>query len=123
MSRGGRPDFKVYFGAAEEVTYPACCHCGKIRFMVTMPPLDTLDVVSCNCSICAINGYLNVYPLRTKVVFQSGLDDLASYRYGKETRAHKFCKTCGTSLLIDLDRVAHEGLKKHMVINVGFCSG
>ena len=84
-----------------------------------MPPLETIEVCSCNCSICEKNGYLNVYPLRENVVFQSGYDDLGSYRFGQETRQHLFCKKCGTSLIIDFDKAREEELRKHVAVNVG----
>ena len=84
-----------------------------------MPPLETIKVCSCNCSICEKNGYLSVYPLRENVVFQSGYDDLGSYRFGEETRQHLFCKKCGTSLIIDFDKAREEELRKHVAVNVG----
>lgn len=113
------PDFNVFSepDPSHETTYPASCHCGKSSFTVTMPSLDKIKVVSCNCSICAINGYLNVYPLRKNVIFQSGFDELGSYRFYGQTRAHMFCKTCGTSLLIDFDKMGEE-LTKHVAVNV-----
>jgi len=114
------PDFKVFSepDPAHEVTYSASCHCGKTKFTVTMPSVDKIKIVSCNCSICEINGYLNVYPLRKNVKFQSGFEDLGSYRFGSETCAHKFCKTCGTSLMIDLDKKKSMELQNHVVVNV-----
>lgn len=42
-------------------TYPGGCHCGYIRFEVTLsPPLDEQTVVDCNCSMCRRGGYLLV---------------------------------------------------------------
>jgi len=114
------PDFKVFSepDPAHEVTYSAGCHCGKTNFTVTMPSLDKIKTASCNCSICEINGYLNVYPLRKNVNFQSGFEDLGSYRFGTETRAHKFCKTCGTSLMIDFDKTESTELRNQVAVNV-----
>jgi hypothetical protein len=45
-------------------TYPASCHCGLIRFSVTLGPgLDEVEVMDCNCSICRRLGYLLVCTL------------------------------------------------------------
>lgn len=42
-------------------TYAAGCHCGYIRFDVTLsPPLDEYEVLECGCSICRRAGYLLV---------------------------------------------------------------
>jgi len=90
-------------------------HCGKSRFTIKIPSLDTSTVTSCNCSICQINGYLNVYPLRKNVSFQSPYEELGSYAFASQTRVHKFCRTCGTSLLIDFERAEEEGLREHLL--------
>ncbi len=110
-------DFKLFAEATNKATYPCSCHCGKSTFTTKMSPLDTIKIASCNCSICAINGYLNVYPLRKDVEWQSGFDELGSYRFAGQTRAHKFCKTCGTSLIIDFDKV-DESFRQHVALNV-----
>jgi hypothetical protein len=57
-----------------------------VRYTVTLsPPLHDFEswVVECNCSICARNGYLNVYVQNSCIEFQSvGLDsDLVEVRY------------------------------------------
>ena len=112
------PDFESFAHSKNEVTYPASCHCGKSRFTVTIPPLDTISITSCNCSICAINGYLNIYPLRKNIAFQSPYEELGSYVFASQTRVHKFCKTCGTSLLVDFENAEDESSKKHNAVNV-----
>ena len=45
----------------ESGTYEAGCHCGYIKFSVTLsPPLPDYKVLSCNCSMCRKSGYLLV---------------------------------------------------------------
>jgi hypothetical protein len=112
------PDFNAYVHPESEITYHGSCHCGKTRFTVTMPPLDTVTASACNCSICTVNGYLNVHPLRKNVVFASPYDELGSYVFGSKSNVHKFCKTCGTSLLIDLENSVYEPLREHYAVNV-----
>jgi hypothetical protein len=111
-------DLQVFVNPKNEVTYPASCHCGKSRFTITIPSLDTTTVTSCNCSICQINGYLNVYPLCKNVSFQSSYEELGSYAFASQTLVHKFCRTCGTSLLIDFGRAEEEGVREHYAVNV-----
>lgn len=45
-------------------TYKAGCHCGYIKFSVTLtPPLPQTEVLNCNCSACTRFGYLLVCEL------------------------------------------------------------
>ncbi|KAF6231301.1 hypothetical protein HO173_010444 [Letharia columbiana] len=83
------------------VWYEANCHCGAIKYKVNVPSLETQKVTNCNCSICCKNGYLNVYPKRTDVVFHKGEDHMKGYLFGEERCMHKFCPTCGSSLFVD----------------------
>lgn len=47
-------------------TTEAGCHCGYIKFSVTLsPPLPEYKVLECNCSICRKSGYLLVCKSRT----------------------------------------------------------
>lgn len=84
------------------IPYEASCHCGKVTYTVNIPSISENDVASCNCSMCARNGYLHVYPPREQVVFHSGFEDLVDYRFGTKTVSHKFCPTCGSSVMLDL---------------------
>lgn len=64
---------------APKQTYKASCHCGAFVYNVTTASLDnaSTEVVRCNCSICARNGYLFIYVPNDQVEFTSGiLDDL-----------------------------------------------
>ncbi|KAJ6536687.1 glutathione-dependent formaldehyde-activating enzyme, partial [Mycena vulgaris] len=49
---------------------------------------------ACNCSICARNGYLWAFPAS-----KEDFVVLKTYQFGKHTMAHKFCPTCGTSVM------------------------
>lgn len=47
-------------------TYPASCHCGYIKFSVTLsPPLPEYKPLQCNCSACRRFGYLLVCKSRS----------------------------------------------------------
>lgn len=68
--------------------------------------------------MCEINGYLNVYPLRKKVGFQSSYDELETYTFGDKTRLHKFCRECGTSLLIEFGEVEDGVVRPLLAVNI-----
>lgn len=71
-------------------------------------------MMRCNCSICTKNGYYLVYPLAKDVVFHQGEDHLKSYRFGNQKAEHRFCPTCGSSVLIN----ANHGEK--LAMNVSY---
>ena len=70
------------------------CHCGTVRFeaMLPEPPMPALD---CNCSICAMTGFLHVMVAHEDFELLSGRDALTSYRFGTGAAEHLFCATCG----------------------------
>lgn len=83
-------------------TYTASCHCDTVQYTVLLsPPLPQWKVVSCNCSICSRNGYLLVYPERSKVHIKSGEEALKNYSFGAKRNLHKFCEKCGSSVFFD----------------------
>ena len=62
-----------------------------------------------------------MYPYRKEVAFRTGYDDLRPYLFGDKKMAHKFCSTCGSSVIIDF----HDGPcgvngGDRLAINVGF---
>lgn len=69
------------------------CHCGAVRFEITVSePVELLD---CNCSICAMTGYLHLTVPHADFTLLAGQDRLTSYRFGTGAAEHLFCKTCG----------------------------
>ncbi|KAF7342110.1 GFA domain-containing protein [Mycena venus] len=81
------------------VEYRGNCHCGAFKFKLKIPELNQAH--SCNCSICFKNGYLWTFPARAQFTVVEGDEDttLKSYLFGKQMMAHKFCPTCGTSVM------------------------
>ncbi|KAJ6595650.1 Mss4-like protein [Mycena vulgaris] len=76
--------------------YPGNCHCGAFKFIVKLPTLER--VFSCDCALCSRNAYLWVRPVLHKhFIVVEGADCLKAYRHG--TTNHKFCPTCGSSVL------------------------
>ncbi|KAJ6527813.1 Mss4-like protein [Mycena capillaripes] len=84
----------------QPVEYRGNCHCGAFRFTFRTPPLEQAFI--CNCSICSRNGYMWAFPASEQdltVVKGDENSTLRSYHFGKDMLAHKFCPTCGTSVM------------------------
>ncbi|KAE9381601.1 hypothetical protein N431DRAFT_458175 [Stipitochalara longipes BDJ] len=91
---------------AERTTHQAACHCGAVQFSVTLKwPFPKYPVNKCSCTICTQHGYLFVYPCRRDITFTKGYDNLGSHVFNTKTKPHKFCKTCGSSILADFERI------------------
>jgi len=77
-------------------TYDGSCHCGAIRFQVTLAD-DERDVLDCNCSICTMKGILHLIidESRFTLLSPTRTDSLTTYTFGTHTAKHMFCRTCG----------------------------
>ncbi len=75
-------------------TYSGSCHCGKVRYQVTM---DLGKVISCNCSMCKRKGSLLAFVPAEQFTLASGGDNLTSYKFNKMVIDHLFCSTCGVT--------------------------
>ncbi|KAI1344028.1 glutathione-dependent formaldehyde-activating enzyme [Xylariaceae sp. FL0016] len=84
-------------------TYECGCHCGYIKFAMTLsPPLPEYKVLECNCSACTRFGYLLVYPEATQVKWHNdGRARCARYQFNTKKKDQMFCPKCGASLGID----------------------
>jgi len=69
------------------------CHCGRVRFVVRIPPEVTVQ--RCNCSICTQSGYLHLIVSAESFRLLSGQDVLAEYRFHSGVARHLFCRHCG----------------------------
>jgi hypothetical protein len=77
---------------ADATTYTGGCHCGAVRYRVTLK-LD--GAVTCNCSICSKTGAMLAFAPAAQFELLSGQDALADYQFGKKRLHHLFCKSCG----------------------------
>ncbi|KAI1083726.1 Mss4-like protein [Whalleya microplaca] len=84
-------------------THEAGCHCGYVKFSVTLsPPLPEYKVLQCNCSACTHLGYLLVYPEAEDVVWHNnGQERVSRYQFNTKLKDQMFCPKCGASLGID----------------------
>ncbi|MCJ1393793.1 hypothetical protein MMC18_006669 [Xylographa bjoerkii] len=89
----------------EETQLDGSCHCSATAFKVLNGPLDAIPdyhpTHSYICSICTRNGYLLIYPLREELEWIHGSEKPKVYRFGTETKEHKLCGECGSSVLVD----------------------
>jgi hypothetical protein len=73
-------------------TYTGGCHCGAVRYEVTMK-LDR--AITCNCSICSKTGTMLAFTPATTFRLLQGEGALADYQFGKKRIHHLFCQRCG----------------------------
>jgi hypothetical protein len=64
-----------------------------VRFEVLCA--QDVEVSSCNCSICAMTGYLHLIVEKPRFRLLEGEDSLTAYSFNTGTAKHVFCKTCG----------------------------
>jgi len=77
----------------ETATYQGSCHCGAVRYEVTMAP--PAKAFACNCSICSRAGWLLAFVPAGAFRLVAGDDAQADYQFGKHHIHHLFCRTCG----------------------------
>ena len=75
------------------VVHRGGCHCGRVRFEVEAP--GRLQVVECNCSICAKSGYLHLIVPKSRFRLLEGEEALTTYTFNTGVAKHLFCSTCG----------------------------
>ena len=69
------------------------CHCGAVRFEAEVPA--HVEVLDCNCSICAKTGFRHLMVPHADFTLLRGDGALATYRFGTGAAEHLFCRTCG----------------------------
>jgi hypothetical protein len=74
-------------------TYQGSCHCGAVKFEVTMPP--PTRAIACNCSMCSRTGWLLAFAKDDTFKLLHGADAVTDYQFNKKTIHHVFCKICG----------------------------
>ena len=69
------------------------CHCRAVRFEAEVP--RKIEVLDCNCSICAMTGFRHLIVPHEDFRLVSGEKALTSYRFGTGAAEHLFCSVCG----------------------------
>jgi len=68
------------------------CHCGRVRFRVRV---REPRAITCNCSICAKKGMINLIVPAEDFLLLQGEDSLSTYRFNTGVAEHRFCRVCG----------------------------
>jgi hypothetical protein len=76
-----------------EVQHAGGCHCGKVRYEVSLDLAE--KAIVCNCSMCGRSGTMLRFVPVEKFKLLSGSDSLTSYRFNNKVIDHLFCSTCG----------------------------
>lgn len=76
----------------EPKRYTGGCHCGAVRYQVTMA---IEGGVACNCSICHKAGTVLTFTPASGFTLLGGEDVLVDYQFGKKRIHHLFCGRCG----------------------------
>lgn len=74
-------------------THTGGCHCGRVRFEVKAPAKIAAD--ECNCSICAMSGFLHLIVPEESFRLLQGKDALRTYTFNTGVAKHHFCRYCG----------------------------
>lgn len=69
------------------------CHCGGVAFDVRTP--SEIELVDCNCSMCAKTGYLHLIVAKKDFKLTRGDKLLTTYTFNTGAAKHLFCKVCG----------------------------
>ena len=77
----------------QTIMHTGGCHCGRVRWEVAAPAL--IDVLDCNCSMCAKSGFLHLIVPADRFTLLSGREALTSYSFNTRTAKHLFCAVCG----------------------------
>jgi hypothetical protein len=78
---------------SEARTYEGGCHCGKVRYEVTLDL--AAPVTTCNCSMCSKVGSMLSFVPVGQFTLRSGEELLTEYLFNHKTIRHFFCKVCG----------------------------
>ena len=77
---------------AEPEVLEGGCHCGAVRYRVTVRSREAVD---CNCSVCTKKGFLHVIVPESDFELLRGADALTTYAFGTRAAQHHFCCHCG----------------------------
>ena len=80
--------------SAEPITLEGACHCGAVRFTVTLTE-GFASARRCTCSICRMRGAVAVTSTPADFRITHGEDKLSTYRFNTKTAEHHFCSNCG----------------------------
>ena len=69
------------------------CHCGAVAWEAETENAIVVD--ACNCSICAMTGFLHLIVPAARFRLLTGEQNLSTYTFNSGVAKHLFCKGCG----------------------------
>ena len=72
---------------------PGGCHCGAVRFEIALT--DEAEAQTCNCSICAMTGFIHIIVPESRFRLLRGRDQITTYTFNTGVAQHLFCSVCG----------------------------
>ncbi len=69
------------------------CHCGAVAWEAETN--DAIVADACNCSICAMTGFVHIIVPASRFRLLQGEDALTAYTFNTGVARHLFCKHCG----------------------------
>ncbi len=69
------------------------CHCGAVRWEAETD--DEVVVDACNCSICAMTGFVHLIVPASRFRLLTDPEALTTYTFNTGVAKHLFCRTCG----------------------------
>ena len=84
----------IDIASSEPVTLDGTCHCGAVRFTVTLPH-GLASARRCTCSLCRMRGAVAVTGAVEEFQLLVGAEQLATYRFNTGVAEHHFCTLCG----------------------------
>jgi hypothetical protein len=78
---------------ATHPTHTGRCHCGAVRFEVSLEP--GFKGSRCNCSFCMKSSWTGAIVKPAAFRLLSGEAELGRYRFGGNVSTRHFCKHCG----------------------------
>ncbi|MBL6751746.1 MAG: GFA family protein [Nevskia sp.] len=77
----------------QKIVHRGGCHCGAVRFEFLAPAQVTVQ--RCNCSVCAMTGFVHLIVPGADFSLLRGADRLQAYTFNTGTARHLFCAVCG----------------------------
>ena len=96
--------------AGANIVHYGGCHCGAVAFEVDAPA--AIEVTECNCSVCAMTGYLHLIVPKARFRLARGTEAIVEYRFNTGTARHLFCRHCGIKSFY-VPRSHPEGISVH----------
>ncbi len=80
-------------GGADYAWRSGGCHCRAVRFEAALAA--EVEAQDCNCSICAMTGFVHVIVPESRFRLLAGKDRLTDYTFNTGVAHHLFCSVCG----------------------------